>query len=198
MRLMSFSDVHPDWTVVQSLSPSEVRATLELLITAMLLDGRISVNERETLIDEFARLPAHSGDIGGADVKRMVYESEDRMRAMDADDFGDYLDGVCSRIQSPEKRVAILQLVTILAVSDGFSEDEFDLCRAIGHRFELEMNMVEDILRNTWETRQAAVAEQRGDHSPTPHVTGARYYEDRKDTYPKPFTQEEITGDYSR
>lgn len=200
MRLISFSDVHPDWTVVQSLAPAEVRATLELLITAMLLDGRISVSERETLIDEFARLPVHESDIGGSDVKRMVYESEDRMRSMDADDFGDYLDAVCERIESRDKRIAVLRLVTILAVSDGFSEDEFDLCRAIGHRFDLEMNMVEDILRTTWETRQAAVAQLSGDTSRTPHVTGARYYEDRSDSYghPKPFSQEEITGEYSR
>lgn len=201
MRLRSFDDVHPDWEVVSALTPKETRATMELLITAMILDRRITSEERETLIDEFSRLPNHDYSTSRESVRETVRECEGRMRSMDAEDFGEYLDRVCGEIEGDEKRLAVLRLVTMLAVSDGFSEDEFDLCRAIGFRFGFDEMTVEHILRSTWESREAALAEA----DPTIRrkvrpVTGAHYYEDRDDSYghPKPFSQEEITGEHSR
>lgn len=196
MRLKKFQNVHPDWEVVRSLEHDEMMATLDLLITAMLLDGRITDAERETLVDELARLPSATDALSGPQLRQMVLDCEAEMRGMDSTDFGEHLDRTCSRIEGDAKRQAVLRLVAILAVADGFSEEEFDLCRAIGERFDMSDDRVEEILRATWEERQTQLGDPERATRPVSAPTEPR----RETTAEYPFTTRwtESTGDYGR
>lgn len=192
MRLINFSDVHPDWAVIGSLEPKESRSLLELLVTTVLIDGRVTEDEREAFMDSLARLPLQKTDIDNDAVQAMFETASERLRSFSGnpDAFESYLDRTCTEIADQDKRLASFRMLAMMCVSDGLAENEFDLARAIGHRLEINADTVENILKSTWESRQAYIAETdpNVERDPKP-VRSARHFEDH-DMSPdqRPFT----------
>lgn len=198
MRLTQFADVHPDWDIVRSFDTIETKTVLELLVTTMLLDGRITRSERETLIDEFARLPVGSATVDSETVKHMIRTTRGRMEEIrrKPEKFGPYLDRMCSAITDRGKAIATMRLVAMMAMSDGARESEIDFCRAVGSRLRLTEDTVEDIIRATWESRQRYVSDRvPGIDRNVKPVRGARRFEEHNmSPHNLPFSQDE-TGE---
>jgi hypothetical protein len=182
MILANFADVHPNWNVVRQFDAIETRAVLEILIMATLLDGQLTPSERELLIDEYAHLPVGRTSIDPEIVERMFEVTSERLAEIrrDPEQFATYLDRICAGITTAPKGEAALRLLAMLCVADGVTEEEFEFCRAVGHRFGLSRDTIDEILRHAWETRQDYLVEHvPGVRRAMRLVTGAHFFEDR-------------------
>lgn len=182
MRLVNFADVHPNWNLVRQFDANETRTVLSLLVTATLLDGQVTPSERDTLIDEYARLPLGETSIDSDTVSQMFETTASRLEAIrkEPELFGPHLDRICQGIDAEPKQQAALRLLAMLSVADGVTEEEFDFCRAVGLRFGLDTERVDEVLRAAWEARQDYLVEHvPGVNRAIRPVTGAHFFEDR-------------------
>jgi hypothetical protein len=195
MRLVNFADVHPNWDLVKRFDAVETRTVLEILVTATLLDGQVTPSEKELLADEYAQLPIGVTSIDTDTVTQMFETASARLDELrkDPDQFSPYLDRVCEGITTDANGEAALRLLAMLSVADGVTEEEFDFCRAVGYRFDLDSETVDEILRQAWEARQDyLVTHVPGVRRAVRPVTGAHWFEDRADRpHQFPFQQKE-------
>ncbi|MFB6375742.1 MAG: hypothetical protein ABEN55_22125, partial [Bradymonadaceae bacterium] len=57
MGLHPYTDVHPNWEIIESLETRQAEAVLDLLTTATMVDGDLTDFEAATLAEELVELP---------------------------------------------------------------------------------------------------------------------------------------------
>lgn len=191
MALQQYTDVHPNWEIVESLDTPQSEAILDLLTTATLIDGDLTEAELETLAEELVELP-FVGVQKSTLLEDELARSQSRVESFEEapERFDDFIEQTCSRIDSEDAQLAALRLLAIDITIDEPTERQQDLYYAAGLAWELDVDTIQDILRSAWDSHERVRDEASGrDHDP-PTVEGAHRARDRSSQpYPNPFQQ---------
>ena len=190
-KLSYFREVHPNWSTVESMGPMEAAATVDVLMTGLLVDEMLSDDELDTMHEEWERFPfveAHSEDISFNGALDEANQRHNTFRES-PEQLGDFLEESSEKLSGEEVRLAVLRLVTISLSVDGLTETEIDYAYALGHHLKLEPDTTEGIIRSVWETHETSERRAKGEDVHIPPVYGYERAKSRSgQTYPNPFT----------
>lgn len=191
MKLEHFEDVHPNWGIIENLSSEEANAALDLMLMAVYINDELTRDEVEVLTEEWLHLP-FVGPPETADqlADRLLDTHSSLTRiANNPKLFEDFLDDVVDKVRDEDHQMAIYRMMVITASVDGFDEPELALCTAVGRRFGLEDDTIDDMVRSVWESRERGVDTEAGREHHIPPLAGARGSSRRGNRpHPNPFS----------
>ncbi len=155
MTFRDYGVVHPDWGVVHTFSPEETHAAIELFAFAMLVDGVVSDCEREFFLEQLGRLPAAGTHVTASTIKAVVESCEKLLATGDAGRLDQHLGSLCDRLVGEDHSYALLQMLAILSVCDGYDDAELEFVRSVGRMLGLRVGDVEAVLEAALSENQA-------------------------------------------
>lgn len=192
MDLKYFEDVHPNWELIENLEAAQARATLDLLLMAVYVNDKVTEDEVDVLTEEWKKLPFVGPPDSAEELTDRLHDTHSSLNriAQNPDLFDSFLDQTVEMIDDEDVQMAVYRLVVIAASADGFDDAELDLCEAVGHKFGLERDTIDDLVRSVWESREKGADAEAGHEHKTPHILGSTASRDRSTrTSPNPFSQ---------
>lgn len=194
MDLSNYSDVHPDWNLIESLDQTQAEAALDLLATATLVDGVLTDEEFATLSEELAELPF----VSAKDESRTLAEELEKTRARiqsfadHPNRFEEFIREVCDRIESRDIQLAVLRLLAIDVTLEKATESQQEFYYSVGHTWNFDDDTLEDLLKAAWTSHEESRDLEQGEDHDVPPVRGANWARDRSlKPLPNPFSQRE-------
>lgn len=191
MELEKYADVHPNWHLIEDLSEDEARATLELLLTAVYLDGELTERELTALAETWSRLPFVGPELDQSTMETLLEDTRQRLdQILDTPEhFDDFVAEATAKIRDDERQIAVLRLLAIVLTEDGTRESEQALLYAVGYHFDLEYDTVDDVIRSVWESHEESEVSSPGKRRKKPLLKGKHWAEQRpSQPYANPFT----------
>lgn len=176
MELDKFRDVHPDWNLIENLSPDEAPATINLLLAALFLKANLGDEELQALAETWQRLPFVGPDFGGSTFLGHLVKTHDDLLAITEDPtlLQGFLRDAAERITNEDKRLAVLRLLALVVAEDGLKPRQQEYFYATAAYFDVDMALAEDLLRVAWDSYERDKADV--DH-PKPLIKGKRWSE---------------------
>ncbi len=138
---LSLSNVIGEFTLEES------RAFADLAVLIMLADERVTTQELEELSALLEALPLGDEDeIEEKMADHLAYSRQTVERAMDEEEVDMFIQQTSAKIVGREHREHALELLAVLAYSDGVAASEEDICYRIGRAFGFDDDAVEDAL----------------------------------------------------
>ena len=188
INLDHFKDVHPNWHVIENLETEQARATFDLLLMAAFINDELTPEESGVLDEEWKRLPFIDLPESNEQFTQKILDKHDHLNqiARNPKMFDGFMDDIEAAIDDEDVQFAVFRLLAITMASDGFDEAELDFCYAIGARFGLERDTIDDTIRSIWETHEEAVDLEAGREHHIPPVVGSGQAKSRRSLKPLP------------
>lgn len=154
MDLRTFSDVHPNWYVIKTLKPDELRALLDLALTLMAVGGNFEPEERSKLVHLL--LDGRDDRLTPERLQVMVWRSEDQLAEYTPRQWGKRIRRAARTFDDDVKALAVLRLLAIIAMSHCPNVEELNFCQAVGQGLGIDPMTTEHLVRAAWESRLAA------------------------------------------
>ena len=150
-HVMSYFD---ELESLKEMSIDANKAFMDILVLAVIADGEVTEEELAQLDEELLRLPF----IWDKDVEAQVTEHSALTRELlstQRDEPGvmeGFLNSLAHRIDTQELREVALRMFIAVAQSDGFRENEMQMCHAIGDKFGFDGSAIDSLIAEIAET----------------------------------------------
>lgn len=144
-EIMSYFD---EVESLKGMSIDANKAFMDLMVLAVLADREVTDEEIMQLDEELLRLPFIWDEEArdevtdhSAETRALIEKGRDEPGVMEG-----LMDSLAKRIETEEHRQIALRMFIAVAQSDGFTEEERQLCHAIGSTFEFEAGHVDAVI----------------------------------------------------
>ncbi len=150
-HVMSYFD---ELESLKEMSIDANKAFMDILVLAVIADGEVTDEELAQLDEELLRLPF----IWDKDVEAEVTQHSSLTRELLTNQRGEpgvmegFLESLAHRIDTQELREVALRMFIAVAQSDGFREDEMQMCHAIGDKFGFDGSAIDSLIAEIAET----------------------------------------------
>ena len=150
-HVMSYFD---ELDSLKEMSIDANKAFMDLLVLAVIADGEITEEELGQLDEELLRLPFIWDKEVEADVtahsavtRELLTNQRNEPGVMDG-----FLESLAKRIDTQELREIGMRMFIAVTQSDGFCEEEMQMCHALGAKFHFEAGHVDSLISEIAET----------------------------------------------
>lgn len=147
-NLRALIDHYDNQSPLKSLSLEESKALFDLLLLAVMIDGEVTDEELESVSQESEKFPfadaAHFEELVGAH----AHQTRDELESILDDEAAvdKFIEDRAAVITDDEKRRKSLEMIAVVAYSDGVDQSEEDLCHQIGAHFGFSKDEIESKL----------------------------------------------------
>lgn len=147
MDFTTVLDRFQDEDVLSSLTLSQSKVFVELLILAVIIDGEITDTELDALADQWSQMPFAGDDVMEDLIGEHGYAVRQQLQGIidDEEALRSFIVDVTSRVDE-ENREAALRMVAVVSQTDGIAEEEVQLCHTIGRLFGFDEDQTMELI----------------------------------------------------